>query len=66
MSRNCETPLLSKEQFKAELKYRMAMNVAKSMMDKGLISKEEYAEFDTIFLQKFSPYLSTLLAGKAL
>ncbi|CAK7036320.1 MAG: hypothetical protein BACD_00125 [Bacteroides rodentium] len=42
------------------------MNVAKSMMDKGLISKEEYAEFDTIFLQKFSPYLSTLLAGKAL
>ena len=65
MLKDSITPLMTKEQFKAELKYRAAIDVAKSMLDKGLIGEEEYTKFDTIFLQKFSPFLSTLLAGKS-
>lgn len=44
----------------------MSLSVAKSMFRKGLISKEEFAEIDTILLKKYRPTLGTLLSGKSL
>jgi hypothetical protein len=32
---------------------------------KGLITEEEYAEIDTILLEKYRPYLGTLLSENA-
>ena len=46
--------------------YRISLSVAKSMLEKGIISKEEYSEIDTILLEKYRPALGTLLAGKPL
>lgn len=57
---------MSKEQFRAERLYQMSLSVAKSMLEKGIISKEEFTEIDTILLQKYRPTLGTLLAGKPL
>lgn len=57
---------VSKEQFRAERLYLMSLSVAKSMLQKGVISENEYSEIDTILLEKYRPVLGTLLAGKLL
>lgn len=58
--------LVSKEQFRAERLYLISLFVAKSMLQKGIISEQEFADIDTILLEKYRPILSTLLAGKPL
>ena len=57
---------VSKEQFRAERLYLMSLSIAKSMLQKGVISEKEFAEIDTILLKKYRPTLGTLLAGKPL
>lgn len=57
---------VSKEQLRAERLYLMSLSVAKSMLQKGVISEDEYSEIDTILLEKYRPVLGTLLAGKPL
>jgi len=57
---------VSEEQFRAERLYRMSLSIAKTMLKKGIITKDEYSEIDTILLQKYRPTLGTLLAGKPL
>ena len=58
--------IMDKKQFRAEKMYRISLSVAKSMLEKGVISKEEYSEIDTILLEKYRPTLGILLAGKPL
>ena len=57
---------VSEEQFRAERFYLMSLSVAESMLQKGIISEDEYSEIDTILLEKYRPTLGTLLAGKPL
>lgn len=57
---------MSEEEFRAERLYRMSLSVAKSMLEKGIISEDEFSEIDTILLEKYRPTLGTLLAGKPL
>lgn len=57
---------VSKEQFRAERLYLMSLSVAKSMLEKGIISEGEFSQIDTIFREKYRPILGTLLAGKPL
>lgn len=57
---------VSKEKFKAERLYLISFSVAKSMLQKGIISEKEFTEIDTILLKKYQPILGTLLAGKSL
>ena len=57
---------VSEKEFRAELRYRMSLSVARAMLEEGAITGEEYSEIDTILLQKHRPILGTLLAGKPL
>lgn len=57
---------MSEKEFRAELRYRLSLSVAKTMLEKGIISEDEYSEIDTILLEKYRPTLGTLLAGKPL
>ena len=57
---------MSEGEFRAELRYRMSLAVARAMLEEGTITEEEYSEIDTILLQKHQPILGTLLAGKPL
>ena len=57
---------MSEGEFRAEMRYRMPLAVARAMHEEGAITKEEYSEIDTILLQKHRPILGTLLAGKTL
>ena len=56
---------MSKEEPHNDMLYHAAISMAKSMLEKGLITEEEYAEFDTILLEKYRPYLGTLLSENA-
>jgi hypothetical protein len=57
---------MSEQEFKREMQYQVAIQVAKSLLKSGAISKEEYRQIDTILLEKYRPTLATLLSGKPL
>ena len=57
---------MDKKKFRAEKLYSISISIAKSMLEKGIISKKEYMQIDTILLNKYQPILGTLLAGKPL
>ena len=57
---------MDKEQFRAERLYQISLSIAKSMLEKGTISEEEYTQIDTILLEKYRPILGTLLSGNPL
>jgi hypothetical protein len=53
--------LMTHEQFEREMRYRTAMAVARSMLNRGLISKEEYEDFDHKMIEKHNPFFSGLM-----
>lgn len=57
---------MDEAEFRAEKMYLLCVGTAKTMLEKGVISEEEYAKIDTILLEKYRPPLSTLLSGKDL
>ena len=57
---------MGKEEFRSERLYQISLSIAKSMLEKGAISEEEYAQIDTMLLEKYRPILGTLLSGNPL
>ena len=53
---------MSKEEFKNEKLYQATMDIARKMLNEGLITEEEYRQIDTIFSEKYQPTLGTLFA----
>lgn len=53
---------MDKEQIDREKRYGAAMAVARVMLSKRLISKEEYGKIDTIFLRKYRPIIGAIQA----
>ena len=50
--------LMTNEQFEREMRYRTVMAVAKSMLNRGLISKEEYEDFDHMMIEEYNPFFN--------
>ena len=48
---------------KREIIYQMTISAARQMLEKGLISVEEYKQFDTKMQQKYSPIFGTLFSN---
>jgi hypothetical protein len=57
---------MTEQQFQAEKRYQVALAIAKALLEKGLLTQEEYYVIDTILLEKFQPALGTLLSEDAL
>ena len=55
--------MMSYEEGKREIIYQMTMSTARQMLEKGLISEEEYKQFDTKMQQKYSPIFGTLFSN---
>jgi hypothetical protein len=53
---------MSEVQLRNEMQYQTTMTLARSMLEKGVISEEEYLEFDTIMLEKYHPVFGTLFS----
>lgn len=56
---------MSQEQLRREALYQTTMHLLRKMMERGLLSREEYADFDTMFAQKYQPIFGTLFSGLA-
>ena len=54
---------MTEEQFKAEKTYQVTMHLARIMLEKGIISREQYDDFHTKMLQKYNPIFGTLWRG---
>ena len=52
---------MTEEQMQQDLDYKMAQRITKSMLDKGLISVDEYDKISALNREKFSPYLVELM-----
>ena len=46
-----------------ELIFQMTMSSAKQMLEKGLITEQEYKDFETKMEQKYSPLFGTLFSN---
>lgn len=46
-----------------EIVYQMTMSAARQMLERGLISKEEYVQFDTKMRAKYRPIIGTLFSN---
>jgi len=52
---------MTNEQFEREIRYRTVMAVARSMLNRGLISKEEYDAFDRKMIENHNPFFASLM-----
>ena len=55
-----EVARMSKEQMRQEKLYQATMSMVRRMLEKGLISEEEYRQIDTMFLEKYRPLFGAL------
>ena len=53
-------------QFQAEKRYQVALALARTLLDKSLLTRNEYAAIDAYLLDKFRPSLGALLSDSAL
>ena len=57
---------MTEKQFQAEKRYQAALALAKTLLDKGLLTRSEYAAIDAILLDKLQPCLGALLSDNTL
>ena len=53
------------EQFEREKLYQATMNMFRAMLEKGIITEEQYNVVDTNMLQKYRPLLGSLFSENA-
>lgn len=51
---------MTREQGRKEVVYQMTMSAARRMLEKGLITEEQYQKYDTKMRQKYAPIIGTL------
>ncbi|MBQ9901284.1 MAG: hypothetical protein IJM51_02700 [Clostridia bacterium] len=56
---------MSSEELRNDMLYHAALSIAVEMLANRLITEQEYAEIDTILLQKYRPYLGMLFSENA-
>ena len=53
---------MTQKEYRDDMLYHAAILIGKTMLEKGLLTEKDYAEIDTILLQKYRPYLGSLLS----
>ena len=54
---------MSQEEGKREIIFQMTMSYARQLVAKGLLSEEEYREFDTKMQQEWQPKIGGLFSN---
>ena len=57
---------MSEEQFEAEKDYQASIHLAKTLLQKGLLTEEEYAIIDTKLQEKYRPLFGCVRQVKML
>ncbi len=58
--RNEGVTAMTQDQFQREKNYQITHSITKSMLQKGLITDQEYKKIDAIMLEKYRPLLGSL------
>ncbi|MCH4033192.1 MAG: hypothetical protein LKE85_04145 [Lachnospiraceae bacterium] len=53
---------MSKKDFERETDYMLSIQIAKNLLEKGLLTEEEYAVIDTKLIEKYQPKFGTLFS----
>lgn len=53
---------MTKQEFESEKKYLLAVSIAKKLLDKKLLTDEEYSVIDTKLREKYGAKFSALLS----
>lgn len=53
---------MENSRFRDELLFQTSMNMAKTMLESGMITEQEYKEIQRKFTEKYNPLLGTLLS----
>ena len=53
---------MTKEAFQREKMYQATMGMVRRMLSEGLISQEEYARVEQVFLEKYKPLIGSIYA----
>lgn len=53
--------MMTKESMQKDFDYEMAQKITKNLLDKGLISIDEYDRISALNAQKFSPFYGDLM-----
>ncbi|MCR1934520.1 hypothetical protein NSA27_07415 [Clostridium tepidum] len=53
---------MTKQEFEAEKKYLLAVSIAKNLLEKKLLTDEEYSVIDTKLREKYGAKFSALLS----
>ena len=57
---------MHRSDFKSEKQYYISINIAKSMLEKGIITKDVFDVIDTNLKEKYKPIPVILISGKPL
>ena len=57
---------MSEAVFTAEMQYLTALSIARNLLEKGLLTANEYTVIDTILTERFKPSLGKLLSENPL
>jgi hypothetical protein len=52
--------IVTSEQLRRERDYGISMSIVKSMLNKGILTPQEYKKIDTIMTKKYEPILGGL------
>ena len=53
---------MSDERFQCEARYQVSISIAKAMLRRGLISREEFDKIDGFLLEKYCPPIGSLFS----
>lgn len=53
---------MTEEQFNAEKMYQVSLSLANSMLNKGLLTTDEFTKINVFLLEKYRPILGSLLS----
>jgi len=51
---------MTQQQFEMEKNYRLALTIAKTMLNNDLISPKEYKKIDAMLIAKYQPIIASL------
>ena len=54
---------MNRDDFRRERLYQASISVARTMLQRGLITDDEYRQIDTMILDKYRPLLGGLKVG---
>ncbi len=56
---------MSNEEIRSDMRYQVSLSIAKTMLCKGIITADEYAEVDAMLIEKYKPYIGKLMSKNA-